>query len=334
MPKVNCMVVTNLTKAYMESPEFPYARNAIFKSLVGKDSGPVQEGVKLGTILGKKLQMREESRVTIFNRLLKGKFDKRRASDLWFDSERVFYNIQTDKFKSVHMHISVDASSSMSEGEKWNKTMTAIVAMAKAASMVQNLGVTISFRSGIQTGKKNMLTPTMMPYIIIAYDSRKDKFSKILQLFPYIYPKGSTPEGLTFQAILDHIPPTGPDLDSYFVNLSDGVPMFENNYFGEIAHNHTAKQVRKIKNRGVEVISYFISTSSLEKNGLLARMLLNSKRRQAGLEELKEDENAENPCMAPFRAMYGKDSQFVDVSNVTEIAKTMNKKFLSSENRY
>jgi hypothetical protein len=29
-----------------------------------------------------------------------------------------------------------------------------------------------------------------------------------------------------------------------------------------------------------------------------------------------------------FRTMYGKDASFIDVSSVTEVSKTMNKKFL------
>ena len=32
-----------------------------------------------------------------------------------------------------------------------------------------------------------------------------------------------------------------------------------------------------------------------------------------------------------FRTMYGKDAQFIDVRNITQVAHTLNKKFLSKE---
>ena len=35
-----------------------------------------------------------------------------------------------------------------------------------------------------------------------------------------------------------------------------------------------------------------------------------------------------NRNMSEFKTMYGKDSQFVDVTSVTAVARTMNKKFL------
>lgn len=142
-----------------------------------------------------------------------------------------------------------------------------------------------------------------MPYIVLAYDSRVDKFSKVQQLFPLLNPNGSTPEGLAFEAILETIPATTSDLDSYFVNLSDGEPMFSLGYFGAVAHTHTQRQVNKIRESNIEVLSYFVEVK--------------------GISNTRVDTN-----MAAFRTMYGKDAQLIDVNNVTEIAKTMNKKFL------
>ena len=42
--------------------------------------------------------------------------------------------------------LSVDASGSMS-GEKWENTMTSVVAICKAVSMIQNVDVVVSIRS-------------------------------------------------------------------------------------------------------------------------------------------------------------------------------------------
>ncbi len=200
---------------------------------------------------------------------------------------------------NAHLHISVDASSYMQV--KWEKTMTTLVAIAKAASMINNLSVSISFRSGVCISKNKN---SVIPYVVIAYDSRKDKFSKITQLFPLLYPNGSTPEGLAFQAIMGHIPHSNYEMDSYFVNLSDGEPFFNPGYFGEIAARHTRKQVSKMTENGIEVISYYLENDRMQSP-------VNSKL---------------------FKMMYGKDAQFIDVKNVVKIAHTLNSKFLSKEN--
>ena len=169
--------------------------------------------------------------------------------------------------------------------------------------MVNNLGVTISFRSGTPLSRRDVFSYNEIPYVVLAYDSRVDKFSKITQLFPRLVSNGSTPEGLVFEAILDTIPASTPDMDSYFVNLSDGEPAFSLGYFGSVAHNHTKCQVNKIRESGVEVLSYFVE--------------------QRGKFDTRIDTN-----MLAFKEMYGKDAQLIDVENIAEIARTMNKKFL------
>ena len=60
---------------------------------------------------------------------------------------------------------------------------------------------------------------------------------------------------------MKEIEPASKDRDSYFLNLSDGMPMFGNDdieYHHDTAINHTAKMVKEIRNRGVKVLSYFI----------------------------------------------------------------------------
>lgn len=301
VPSVDCVVVSNMTKELMMSGDFPYTSK--FGSFVENmySAKGVKEGIVLGKMLGRRLQIRSEVKVTKFNRLDNGKIDRRLLSTLGFDNENIFYQTMVEKYKNVHLHISVDASTSMAN--KWEKTMTALVAIAKAASMINNVSVSISFRSGVYINKSRA---TENPYIVIAYDSRKDKFSKITQLFPMMHPSGSTPEGLAFQAIMDHLPPSTYDLDSYFVNLSDGEPAFHLgsvyvNYSGDLAARHTRKQVQKMTENGIEVISYYIEN-------IAARADLNMKN---------------------FKTMYGKDAQFIDVQNIIQIAHSLNKKFLN-----
>ena len=303
VPEIDCVVVKNMTRELMFSGEFPLANKYTSDKANPSAEKGVHEGVALGTMLGRRLQIRGETRTTKFTRLVKGKIDRRLLAAIGFQEENLFYQTTTDKYKNVHLHVTVDASSSMA-GEKWRKAIATVVSMAKAASMITNVGMSISFRTGYAMGGRTYGQNEVV-YVVLAYDSRKDKFSKILNLFPMLYPSGSTPEGLAFQAILNNIPASTHELDSYFVNLSDGEPSFSSSYFGDTAARHTKKQVGKIRENGVTVLSYFIEVE------------------QAG--------ERENTNSALFRTMYGKDAQFIDVQNVIQVAHTMNQKFLARD---
>jgi hypothetical protein len=299
--KVDCIIVKKMTKELVISENFPYKKNTSYNDLLGlpRRSDAVKQGMSFGSVLGRKLQVRGESLTTKFNRQNQGKFDKRMIHELGYDMEDVFYRMTTDVYKKAHAHISVDASSSMSTN--WHITMKTLVAIAKAASMVNNLDITISFRSAVQRRAVGM---EEMPYVVIAYDSKVDNISKISQLFPLINPDGTTPEGLAFESIIDLIPPSSPTLDSYFINISDGEPYFQNGmYSGEVAAIHSLKQIEKLRNSGVYLTSYFIQN-----------------------EGKREDRNKEI-----FKKIYGKDSNFINLENITEIAKTLNKKFLQKK---
>ena len=253
----------------------------------------VDKGIKLGTMLGKKLQVRGEDKSTIFNRQKVGKIDKRMISSLGFGNENVFQFTEIDSYKKANLHISVDASSSMG-GEKWKKTMTNIVALCKAVDMISNLNVQITFRC----------TSKNKPYIVMAYDSRVDKFSKVKQMFPGLNPNGTTPEGLCFEAIMKEFVPINNDLDSYFLNLSDGQPYFPGEgfyYGGRTAETHTNKMVKMIESMGIQTLSYFITDWEINEDSSDAR------------------------C---FKRMYGKGAKMIDVTNANQITKTMNQLFL------
>jgi hypothetical protein len=103
----------------------------------------------------------------------------------------LFKNTYIDRNPDANIHITVDASGSM-VGQKWFRTMTAVVAICKAASMIDNIHVTVSFRTTQTSGGVDL------PYVVLAYDSKVDKFNKIRSLFPYLVPNGCTPEGLAF----------------------------------------------------------------------------------------------------------------------------------------
>jgi len=178
--------------------------------------------------------------------------------------------------------------------------MTAVVAICKAASMISGLDVVVSFRTTHYSGSGY---GNSQPMVAIGYDSRVDKFRKIELLWPNLYPGGTTPEGLCYEAIMNDFVPSATNRDSYFLNFSDGMPMFGDSsfdYYGHEALQHTKKQVKEIAKKGIQILSYFVGDDG------------------------RHDDNN----MRDFKTMYGKDAEFVDVTKVSSLAKTMNNLFL------
>ena len=284
------MIVRNFSKQLVDADMISMLSSYSWSSERNEEC--IKKGIVLGTVLGKKLKLRNEERSLITPRMKNGKISGRLLHELGMGNTNVFDQIQIDKHNPALVHISIDASSSMG-GSKWESTQTSAVAIAKAASMTSNLDVVISYRS-IQH-EANMCQPLML----IAYDSRKDKFSKIQQLFKYLNPCGTTPEGLCFETVLDDIIKTNKGVDSYFINFSDGWPGFSNrdiDYGGTEAVNHTAAQVKKIQQAGVKVLSYFVYSGY-----------------EGGIDS--------------FKAMYGKSATSVDCTNLMALTKTLNKLF-------
>ena len=78
--------------------------------------------------------------------------------------------------------------------------------------------------------------------------------------------------------------------------------MFSNDtvsYYHDEALGHTQRMVKDMRVKGIKVLSYYIG-----------------------------DEYDRGKTMNDFKTMYGKDAEFVDVTSVMSISKTMNKKFL------
>jgi nitric oxide reductase activation protein len=248
-------------------------------------------------MLGKKLQVRSESRTLKNSRLDSGRIDKRLIAELGFGNSKVFSTTFVEQYNDAILHISVDASGSMG-GDKWTNTMTAVVAICKAASMISGLDVVVSFRTTHYANGRNG-----QPLVAIGFDSRVDKFRKIENIWPSLHPGGTTPEGLCYEAIMKDFVGGTNNRDSYFLNFSDGQPMFSGDgfeYYGDSALHHTRKQVKEIVKKGISVMSYFVGDSDYDRSR----------------------------NMDDFKTMYGKDAEFIDVTKVSSLAKTMNNLFL------
>ena len=296
-----CLVVRKLTQAVIDSDQFGCAssynqrrygeyRNYTF----------VEEGLRLGSILGRKLQVRGEESQLKFSRQDSGKIDKRLIAELGFGNSGVFSHTLTERFNKAYLHISVDASGSMS-GDKWNKAMTSAVAMIKACDMAGNIDVVVTTRTTNYGRSGGQGTPM----IVVCYDSRVDKLIKVKNLFTSLDVSGTTPEGLCFEAIEKDLIPGNSNQDSYFINFSDGQPYYSNSeisYSGDKAEKHTKKMCDGMRAKGISVLSYFISNYDLD------------------------DDDYD---VKAFKRMYGKDAEFVNATNMMQVAKSMNKKFLT-----
>ena len=301
---VDCIVVKQLTDKLTESDDFPFTgKDWQTKQPHRRFEEDVRKGINLGIILGKKLQIRNESRETVFSRLKKGKIDGRMIASLGYDNENVFYTNEVDQFKKGNLHISIDYSGSMS-GDKLRRAITSTVAIVKACQMARNINVQVSARS-TDSGQRQL------PYIVMVYDSRKNSLKDFYKYMSMLQAHNTTPEGLCFEAIQKYLIPTSNDTDSYFLNFSDGQPCYsishgtdDINYSGFAAAEHTNKQVKKMQASGINVLSYFIT-------------------------DMSEDRFERSSDWEIFKKCYGKDAKYVNVENMMQVAKTMNEMFLT-----
>ena len=286
--KTPVVVIPDLTQELIDSRAFSF----LYHYTYGNDKADaINEGLRLGAMLGKKLKVRGEEKDLVFTRQNTGKINKRLISELGFGNSNVFSQIVKEKYNRANLHLSIDASGSMSGG-KLTKAMTSAVAMVKACEMAGNINVVVSFR----------WTSKDKPVVIICYDSRKDKINKIKKLWVAINAGGTTPESLCYEALMKKWLGGVRGEDNYFINYADGAPYFSNGdmyYHGSSATDHARKMVKMMKNNGIKISSYFISSGT----------------------PYESDVNT-------FKSMYGKDASFINPTNMMEVARTMNQKFL------
>lgn len=258
----------------------------------------VANGIELGGLLGKKLQLHNESRETVTNRLRNGKIDNRRLAHAGYGIESIFNQLRVDQCKPAIVHLSIDGSGSM-VGSKWNNTVQMTIAIAKAITYTQNVSLQVTVRA----------TRGNNPCNILIYDSKKNNLKHIVDLLTYFYPGSGTPEGLCFEGLMRRgvLKSGDRNLDSYFINISDGDPMGCGGYTGERAWRHTRQQVDKmIQQLGMQVLSYYVE----DNYGF----------------------NTSRPVPSDkFKTMYGTAANAIDANSVIEIAKTMNRMFLSAK---
>ena len=263
------------------------------------DNDFVNQGLVLGTLLGKKLKTRDEDRSLKTTRMETGRMDRRMIAELGFGNDRVFSQTHHYTVTPALVHISIDASGSMG-GRKWKSALKTGIAIAKAASMTQSLDCIISLRGCFQSGGYNSEAPLMWEI----YDSRKDKLQAVKNKFYSLDCNASTPEGLCFEAVLNDTIKNAQGKDMYFINISDGEPGYSDSNFsygGEYAVQHTKIQVDKMRKAGVNVLSYFVSEGGSE----------------WGMNRARQS----------FDTMYGKGAAYIDQTNLNELSRSLNELF-------
>lgn len=265
----------------------------------------VDEGLQLGAMLGRKLQLRNETRDLTVNRLNSGKLDAKRISHAGYGIENVFKQVYVDKHKTSVLHISLDASGSMG-GEKWKSALTMTAAIAKAATMCTNIRIQVSLRHTTSSGQATI------PVTIMIYDSAKrTPLAVLVQALKASWHCSMTPEGLCYETMWNKglFVGSASDVDSYFLNISDGDPggcggrSFS--YYGSSAYKHTRKYIDKMCNeKGIQVMSFFV----------------------------KECMPEGTQPSANFKEMYGSNNAFcVGAKDMIGIARTLNNKFLAGK---
>ncbi len=310
IPGGECMVTRKMSEAMFTQDWF------IFRSWSSWDGSrendlrkkAIAAGKRMGQIMVHRLQVRNDPVMTKNTRLQHGGLDRRLLAQLGMDITSVFQKSRIDTFKPAMLHLTLDASGSMS-GRKWEKVLTVATALAYVGNKMRNIDTVITIRGGND-----------IPVVCVVFDSRKDQFTSWLKWAPRLSPAGSTPEGLCFKATMELITECASTHDVYFINFSDGEPGFSLDlrsmlkkkrgrrtywgddatvcsYQGEMAFKHTRQMVQNMKDHGIKVLSYFITESSY---GMTRSMDV-------------------------FRRMYGEDAVAVNVENASDVIRTLNK---------
>ena len=251
----------------------------------------VNNGIRDGVKLAKKIQRRNEDCSIKFNRLRTGNLDRRRIADIGSGASDIFSRILTTTYNHSIIYLCIDLSGSM-QGRKWQQATQLTSMIGKAATMVEGVDAVISVRN------VDEVAGNQAPVIMTIFDSRVDPIFQLTNALMNIRPAGGTPEGLCFEAILPTITKKHGGADVYFINISDGEPSY-NSYYGTVAYAHTNKQIQAMTKAGIRVLSYFIS--------------------EYGSDTRTRD---------AFTVMYRNHAAFVNVSNINIIADTINSKLL------
>lgn len=258
----------------------------------------VNSGISKGQMLGRKLQILNDEKLTKSVRKVTGSIDNRLLSEIGFKNPRIFTNTKVEEYNRLYVYLTLDSSGSMA-GTEWNNTLHMAAAIASALTYVEGVRVVISTRATARIDWNEN------PFVMTIYDSKVNNMNHIRKWWYKLRASGNTPEGLVFDALMSKILKDAEGRDAYFINVSDGAPSCSaqdwNNpqggsgYGSRTATEHTRHQVEKLIRNGISVLSYLISGASYHE---------------------------------AFNQMYGKHAFYINVCDMMKLAYTLNKKFV------
>jgi len=294
IPNVPCIIIERITKEYLMSLE-----DKITLRLENKNNEKfINRGICRGDLLYNKVKFFPEILQEIMQNKNSGKLDKKKLYSAEFN-ENIFYKKEgASKERKIFVHISIDASGSM-DGIKWEQTIVFVMSLARLFSKIKLVDYIVSFR---ETTKSKT---SSYPLLTIGFDSKKDNFEKLKDLFRYTIPHSSTPEGLCFQAMGKYFDDSCPN---YLINISDGAPCYKfpngKVYSGKSAAMHTKKQIEMLLRKGIHVFSYFIYDKN-ENNGKEISYITSFL----------------------FKIMYEKHGYLIDTDQLTQVSESLTKEF-------
>jgi len=347
--------------------------NDVSKSEIPKLYNAVEQGIKLGKQLGAKLQIYSEERVLKTTRQTNGKIDKRILYTADFaDSENIFYTLRTMQYNKSHVHISIDASGSMNANDKFFNAIQTAATIVSAVDMIKNIDVVVTIRTSVfitmDENKKYAESTTIdgtifkqWPTVVVIYDSRHDKLSKLLKVWPWLDATGTTPEALTYEAERKLMPNNVYETDSYFITLTDGEQSSSgigkksngkiveysyriDNYIGNSselikAEKYTQHQISKMKRDGIFPLAFFISDNNENDINLFnsfiskeIQIAMDYKKNLIGAayDFLKLSKNNFPTEILSFKRCYGQNGVVINTNNLMQLAKIMNNLFLKN----
>lgn len=275
----------------------------------GIGPNPQVIGFNLGKKLLNQLSFTRDVKSDRLRNLEKGKFDNKSAYKLDFD-KNIFYRVDINNPRKTLLYITLDLSGSM-RGTKLQQTLITMYSLAYVSCFLDNFDVVVTFRGSEEiisqdyiTGKKAKNIKAILAY---AFDSRKDSLSK-LKLIKGVAEFGGTPEGICYEPLLkDMVKSMNPHTDVYMLNISDGMPSWSG-YKGMGGIDFTHYMVNKIKRSGVKVLSYYVEGEEFE--GYTPSAFWNG---------------AWHSTQDIFKFMYGKNACYIDINNISQVSKTINK---------
>lgn len=259
------------------------------------ESKQILDAYNLGKSLRPKLKfINMEGKVKI-TRKLEGKLDRRKLSEFFAGSTRLFYTEKESKGEDFHFHFAIDASGSMG-GSKWLSARSVLMTIVSALHGINGISISADMRTNI-TGRGYSGS---MPVTAIIYDSRFSKPHQLLEMLQRMTGTGGdNADGVSIDATRKFLDAVTKKKNKIFINISDGRPSHSSqgkSYSGNSAIKHTGDAVQRLRKKGWAATGFYIDDSRAYDSGYLN----------------------------DFKKQYGEKSKIISYSDTMEIARTIN----------